>query len=440
MGRTTPAVAAALLLLLPGVTAAQSVNMGGTFHGLEARARRVTLTFPDAVIEVRRTEGGMDGVLRDRGGVVGGRLHLLPGSRRVQWQHEGKHATLQEFALPDQAIVGLDWAAHQLYALHSDARTQTDGRAPDVAGDAGTWDGHLRRSGRVAARGASAGQLASRLEGVETTFDEIVVKATLDRHDRKAQRGKRIDYSKFTARIVDARTGAARGFVRWFDTAQVLTWKIEGGSQGVILPDRLPGGWTFTPTMAWANVQAYQFVTQAAGTLDAGVPFAKALRGIFARPAGAPPFAQVAGAIAPVPSVAWAALSATLGAVALPDVPTLPGGWARPWRFGGAGTLNEDGCDRLHWLDGSVFRACCDDHDRCYEKSGCSERSWFWPFAGSWSCQKCNLQVAYCFCTVSNPAYCGVGDGGGDGGSDGGGCTSVAGGFCPIECQTCQAR
>ena len=43
---------------------------------------------------------------------------------------------------------------------------------------------------------------------------------------------------------------------------------------------------------------------------------------------------------------------------------------------------------------------------------------------------------------VSNPAYCGgaaVGSGG-DGGASGGGCSSVAGGFCPIECMTCQSR
>lgn len=439
MGRTTSAVGAALLLLLPGAAVAQNVNMGGTFHGLEARARRVTLAFPDAVIEVRRTDDrGMEGVLRDRGGVVGARLQVVPGARRVRWQHEGRGAPLQEFALPEQATISLDWAGHQLYALHADTNAAGEGRVPDVSGEAGTWDGHLRRNRQVASRGVSSGQLAARLESVETTFDEIVVRATLDRHERRPT-AKRVDYSRFTATIHDARTGASRGFVRWFDTAQVLTWKIDGGSQGVILPDRLPGGWTFTPTMPWANVQAYQFATQAARSLEAADPFARGWRDLFRAPASAPPFAQVARAIAPVPSVAWSALSAGLGGVSLPDVPGLPGGWTRPWNFGGVRKLNEEGCDRLHWLDGSVFRACCDDHDRCYEKSGCSERSWFWPFAGSWSCQKCNAQVVYCFCTVSNPAYCGVGEGG-DGGSDGGGCTSVAGGFCPIECQTCQAR
>jgi hypothetical protein len=130
----------------------------------------------------------------------------------------------------------------------------------------------------------------------------------------------------------------------------------------------------------------------------------------------------------------------------LADMPAFEGGWMRAWSLAmrTAGTVvDEPGCDNLHWLDGSIFRACCDQHDRCYESSGCSASSWWWPFSGSWSCERCNLQVVYCFCTLSNPAYCGgaVGSGGDGGASSGGsGCTSVGGGFCPIECQTCQAR
>ena len=86
MYRTSQAVATALLVLLPGVCAAQSVNMGSTFHALEARATRVTTTFPDAVIDVRRGEGQqVEAVLRTRGGAVRGRLHVAPGTRRVTW-------------------------------------------------------------------------------------------------------------------------------------------------------------------------------------------------------------------------------------------------------------------------------------------------------------------------------------------------------------------
>lgn len=438
MCRTPQAVATALLLLVPGVCAAQSVNMGSTFHGLEARARRVTTTFPDVVIDVRRGEGqAMEAVLRTRAGVEAGRLSVEPHTRRVQWRGGRADARATEFGLPEQATVGLDWAAFQLYALHADA-TEAGTGAVDVAGEEGAWDGHVRRSRRALRRGTSAGQLTARAERVETEFDEIVVRAEIDRHARPKKPGPKVDYSRFTATIVDRRTGAKRGFVRWFDTAQVLTWKIDGGSQGVVLPERMRGGWTFTPTMAWANVQAYQFVTQAARTLEPVEPFAAA--GPFDRPAIAP-FAQIARAVAPLPSAALA-LTGAMGRSVLSDVPALNGIWARGWTLTGTtAVVNEPGCDNLHWLDGSVFRMCCDQHDTCYETNGCSAGSWWWPFSGSWSCQKCNARVVYCFCTMGNPAYCGGGgSNGGDGGSDGGGCSSVAGGFCPIECQSCQAR
>jgi hypothetical protein len=436
MCRTPQAVATALLLLVPGVCAAQSVNMGSTFHGLEAHARRVTTTFPDVVVEVRRREGqAMEAVLRTRAGVEAGRLLVAPDTRRVQWRGARSDAPATEFGLPEQATVSLDWAAFQLHALHADEAEAKDGPV-DVGGESGAWDGHVRRSRRALGRGTSAGQLAARVERVETEFDEIVVRAELDRHARPKKPGPKVDYSRFTATITDRRTGARRGFVRWFDTAQVLTWKIEGGSQGVVLPERMRGGWTFTPTMAWANVQAYQFVTQAAKTLEPIEPFAAA--GLVGRRA-ITPFTQMARAVAPLPSAALA-ISGALARNVLPDMPDLNGAWARRWSLTGtAAVVNEPGCDNLHWLDGSIFRMCCDQHDKCYESSGCSAGSWWWPFAGSWSCQKCNAQVVYCFCTLSNPAYCG--GGGGTGGSEGGGgCSSVAGGFCPIECQTCQAH
>lgn len=443
MSRTSLAAASALLTLMPAIGAAQTVNMGETFHAIEARARRVTTTFRDAVVHVHRgSDRTMSGELRLRDGKVAGRLHVPGNTRRVQWErHDGSPG--QEFALPEQATVSLDWVAHQLYALHVDDRDAVaNGRSVDLAGDEGTWDGHVRRNRRALARGATVRQLASRLEAVETTFDDVVVKASLDRHDERARNGKKVDYSKFTATIHDPATGQRRGFVRWFDTAQVLTWKIDGRQEGVIMPDRLPNGWTFTPTMEWANVQAYQFITQATASLEAPDPFAQALAG-WMPPVTAPvAFATLARVVAPLPSLAWAvgARAGEAAARLLPDTP-LAAAWRRPWSLGATAVVNDAGCDRLHWLDGSIFRQCCDRHDRCFEANGCNEKSWFWPFSGSWSCAKCNIAVTACFCTATNPYSCGlVGDGGGDGGSDGGGCSSVAGGFCPVECQTCSAR
>ena len=61
-------------------------------------------------------------------------------------------------------------------------------------------------------------------------------------------------------------------------------------------------------------------------------------------------------------------------------------------------SANEDGCDDLHWLDNSVFRFCCDEHDRCYEKAGCTSKSW-WKVWTSWLCDFCNAEAVRCFLT-----------------------------------------
>ena len=61
---------------------------------------------------------------------------------------------------------------------------------------------------------------------------------------------------------------------------------------------------------------------------------------------------------------------------------------------------NDPGCDNLHWLDNTIFRPCCDIHDRCYAKYGCSAQTW-WQWWSSWKCDYCNMAVVWCFETVS---------------------------------------
>jgi hypothetical protein len=64
--------------------------------------------------------------------------------------------------------------------------------------------------------------------------------------------------------------------------------------------------------------------------------------------------------------------------------------------------LADEGCDYLHWLDDTVYRPCCDQHDRCYEKYGCNLTSWFWPYTfGPWQCQACNAEAVFCFATYA---------------------------------------
>lgn len=422
MGRHWWWVAGAMLCGVPSGLSAQSVNMGTTFHELEGKAERVVTTFADAEVEASRgQDGAWKATLRDRKGRIRAELSGQRGHPSVRFRPQARPAEAHSFDLAEGVEISLDWAAIQAYVSWTDMEASVrEGRSAAPAN--GHWDGHVRRDTLALARGRSAAQMVAGLQRVTTAFPEVQVVAALDVHQRTATK-TRVDYSKFTARVIDRRSGRDKGFIRWFDTAQVVTWKIEGGGAGVILPERLPEGWTFTPTMAWANVQAYYFATRAAAA-DAGAPVAARLANVFARPAEASPLGQVA----------WLGSMAGLSQ-------TLPWRGAFPGLRAGTASfaLNEPGCDSLHWLDQSIFRVCCDRHDGCYEKSGCTSSSWRWPFSSTWACAACNAQALWCFCTLANPYHCGGSGGGGGGGGDSPDCNRISGGFCPIECMSCAA-
>lgn len=138
------------------------------------------------------------------------------------------------------------------------------------------------------------------------------------------------------------------GWVRWIAEAGIAMWKV--GDNTAWVNDELLkeyGGWPFVPDLAWANVQAF-----AAYHLKA--------RQTAALDRGSSVLASVAAFLAPAVSA-------------------------------------QDGCTGLHWLDGSVFRVCCDAHDRCYYKYGCSSSSWYWPFGNAWQCTACNMGAVNCF-------------------------------------------
>ena len=150
--------------------------------------------------------------------------------------------------------------------------------------------------------------------------------------------------------------GAAVGTAVWFEKDQVFAYSLPGLMAGAVVigADELKanyGGWPFTPDTTWLNLQliaTHHFKTLAAkqGSVAKGCESSKPSR-----------LAQF-------------------------FVPTL--------------YANEAGCDDFHWLDGSIVRPCCDDHDRCYAKSGCDSSSW-WLWWRSWTCDRCNMAVVGCF-------------------------------------------
>lgn len=61
------------------------------------------------------------------------------------------------------------------------------------------------------------------------------------------------------------------------------------------------------------------------------------------------------------------------------------------------------GCDIPTWAVNSCGSKgkCCDIHDACYAKNGCTASSWYWTLPGG-ACDKCNGAVVSCI-TTSNP-------------------------------------
>jgi hypothetical protein len=150
------------------------------------------------------------------------------------------------------------------------------------------------------------------------------------------------------------RDGVQIGSANWFVRERLLIWDIPGVTAGSLTAEQLKafGGWPFTPDAEWLNLQTiafYHFKTE----IDR--------RGFAAGRA---------------PDAAWPSRVRNLFVT-----PVL---------------ANEAGCDGLHWLDGTVLRFCCDVHDLCYQKYGCSSSSW-WRVWSSWSCTACNGGAVWCF-------------------------------------------
>ncbi len=342
---------AARLLSQSDVTAARRLapgDRGATYYWLEGLARKVTVRFPDATAV---TERGADGMIRTRlADNAGNELATFQvgrvgsGADALEYRPSGRSAVVaarRADVHPTSA-----WAGRQAYQLWKDGQRR-DGAALE-------W-----RNGLMRRAGAPTRNLDDETQRIATEWPDGVTATVTRRFEVRpnVQTGGRFKGHAIISRF--ERRGTRIGSIVWYPEERVLVWKFPGVTTGYVTAERLKevGGWTFTPDMAWANVQGFAF------------------QHFYAQ-------IQANGFVARNGSPGW------LGRAAAFLMPTL--------------SANEAGCDDLHWLDGTIFRQCCDVHDNCYSKYGCNWKSW-WRWWSSWSCDTCNMGAAFCFLTIVDP-------------------------------------
>ncbi len=325
---------------------------GATYYALEARTNRLTTEFTDGTRAV--AERGPDGDLLAR--LEGQDRNEL---NRVRVDRNDGAADVAELTRPLAEPVGLlmrgdvhptlDWAARQSHQFEVDGTSSADGLR---------WqDGLARRRG-----GAKEVHELQSVRSITTEWADGLSAITGPVHAKPGDRfqGRPVRGDVLVTKLV--KDGVQVGLANYLTHEQIFTWSI-GTSSGAIGPDELAsryGGWLFTPDIVWMNLQAiglYEWKT----AID---------RDQFVARAQTPPSAA--------------------GRLLQFFEPTV--------------SANEPGCDGLHWLDGTVLRYCCDIHDQCYEKYGCSSSSW-WQFWSNWICDACNGAVVFCFAAASGVPY-----------------------------------
>jgi hypothetical protein len=323
---------------------------GATYVWLESRAVRTTSRFVDAVAVSERGAGGdLKTRLTDSSGRELATFAVDRGAAAgdVLTFRTGNDAMLRAVGRAASEAT-LDWGNRQIYALFKDQAA-----APDAALE---WRGDMIRRRHAPPFDFQRDTLEVRTEWPDG-FAASAVRSNGQRpHPVTGQPTRGTSLESFLKR-----DNVEVGRSRWYPEEQVYVWSFPNLTNGFMDAERLKetGGWTFTPDLAWTNVQNYAFHYFHSTVANQG--FVADMR---------------------TPSPSW--LARVFDAV----VPTV--------------YANEPGCDGLHWLDSTIFRPCCDMHDACYSRAGCSWRSW-WEWYSSWKCTACNIAVAYCFVSRTGP-------------------------------------
>jgi hypothetical protein len=316
---------------------------GATYYWLESQTTRETTRFGDLTATAERgSYGALNTVLTDPAGNEVGRLRVdRPDGVHVRLRYVHASGSVLQAAADPSVQPTLDWANQQAYHLWKDrvepGRTQLE------------W-----QSGMMRPRGAAPRDAGREILALETEWagglSSKTVRKSVSHH--QALPGRFVDGDALAATLTD-RNGAEVGVGYWYARSQLLVWSLPGlRTSGFIGPEHLRadyGGWPFAPDMGWLNLQMVAFHHFKA-SIDSQRFVARART-------------------SPNPVLQFFA-------------PTV--------------SADEAGCDDLHWLDGTILRYCCDDHDRCYQKVGCTASSW-WKFWSGWRCEYCNEEVIRCF-------------------------------------------
>lgn len=324
---------------------------GATYYSLEAQSTRVTTEYRDGTkaIAERNIDGTIKTALKD---VNGNDIH------RVRVDHlDGARNSLALLPPSGSPVVvevagdvhpTLEWANHQAHKFYED-RVTSDTMLQ--------WKEGVVRS---AASPAGRAPLDDDVRLLHTEWAHGLAAKTMRVRPQSGYKlnGRLLTGDVLTTKLI--KNGADIGVANYFVQERIFAWKLQGVPDGWIATEHLKGkygGWSFTPDLIWMNLQTiakyHWWVTiNAQGSL-----------------------AENTGCKAAAATLA----SRVIGFVA----PTL--------------YANDAGCDPpLHWLDGTLYRYCCDVHDYCYEKFGCSASTW-WRWFSSWSCDYCNMNAAWCF-------------------------------------------
>jgi hypothetical protein len=333
---------------------------GATYYALERRSIRVTTEFLDGNIAVAersidddiaanlKTPLGVDlnrvKVNRRGGGAEDTVQYSRPGAELIEAQAESGAANPPT----------LDWLNRQSHHFYQDNVTS--------AASLRWQNGSIRKNG--ASTEDDAASEAQTVQSVETVWSNGLVAKTRRQRLKAGDQfyGQPVSGDVLVTTI--SKDGIRVGTANYLVTDRIYTWKMPGVSEGLITNAHLTpryGGWLFKPDMIWMNLQAL-------GSYEWGRARAASSSTAVSKTASA--------CAAPKPSLAQRLASLLSTPVYAAPAP------------------NEEGCDDLHWLDGTMYRFCCDIHDLCYEKYGCTSRSW-WRL--SWNCTRCNGEVVWCF-------------------------------------------